>query len=88
MTSFLSPYRRVVAAVRASITTPIKTATIESDNHANTWCFDPNFVWTILQGKREMFWDIIIRSSWNVFVLERDSLFGIILLLDVNNYSK
>ena len=38
--TFTSLDWKVIAATRASVPKPMKTATIESDNHADTWCDD------------------------------------------------
>ena len=41
--NFTSINWKVISATRDSIPKSMKTATIESDNHADTWCFGPNF---------------------------------------------
>ena len=43
--------RRMEAANRHKENNPMISATIESDNHADTWCFGPNFVMDHFTGQ-------------------------------------
>ena len=43
--------RRLESAKRHSKNNPVFSATIESDNHADTWCFGPNFVMDHFTGQ-------------------------------------
>ena len=40
-----------MAVTRREEAKPVVSATIESDNHADTWCFGPNFVMDHFTGK-------------------------------------
>ena len=43
--------RRKEVANRHRKNNPVVSGTIESDNHADTWCFGPNFVMGHFTGK-------------------------------------
>ena len=43
--------RRMEAANRRRENNSVVSATIESDNHADTWCFGPNFIMDHFTGQ-------------------------------------